>query len=130
MFVVFNKENIQFQPDNRSFTSENCHIWFKGYFFLGDQYYSDENAGKHLLGLLRKNELNANIGECNGVFTAVIIDKEKSEIHIMNDRFGFGHLFFHHTNSRMIISDNFWLIQKEIGAHEFDIASVTELLQI
>ena len=111
-----------------NFSTDKWNIWFKGYFFVDENYYASENACRYILEHLAKDTVNPP-HDLNGIFVCIILNKENQQITILNDRFGFRPLFYSTINNEMILGDDFWEVAKEVNTSEIDETSLLEFLQ-
>ncbi len=128
MFIELTKDKILIEADRNILEAGDFSVWFKGYFFVGDNFHTNRTAAKHLLYLFENNSLKLKINNCNGIFTCIIIDKKNKEITICNDRFGFGHLFYNQTNNSLFISSDFWKLSEHLEKPEINLEAYSELL--
>jgi hypothetical protein len=130
MFLHFKSQKIHFQSDNKTFVVKNDQVWFKGYFFIGNKFYKEEDASVFLYNSHKLPDFLEIVNNCNGIFTCVIVDLNESEVAIINDRYGFGQLFYVCNDSEYFISDDYWLIQDKSSSYEIEDDGVDEILQI
>lgn len=110
-------------------TQGNYKVWFKGYFFIRNNYYSSLEAGKYLLDQFESTDFKKSVSNCNGVFTCIIGNSKTKEICICNDRFGFGQVFYKKTKNSLLISNDFWELVDKTNSYELNPQGIYEILR-
>jgi hypothetical protein len=128
MKLYYTENNITFTRDKNSFEYENFTIWFSGYFFINDSYYSHKEAAVLLCKWYLQNKLNNEIGTCNGIFTFLIIDEVANKLTIGTDRFGFIRLFFYKTEKYIRISNKYWELAETEANSSVNNLAIAEFL--
>lgn len=128
MIIDISKKTLTVKENSGIFEKNNIYIWFEGYFFIGDDFYRDEKAVNYIIE--RYLNITDELNSLNGVFACIVIDKANKTVTIFNDKISFQTICWSLNNSkdRLVISDNFWNVQKETGITDFDETSVLEFL--
>ncbi|MBD3269961.1 hypothetical protein GF376_00370 [Candidatus Peregrinibacteria bacterium] len=130
MFITISKNGIDIKPDKNTYFYNEGFVWFKGYFFMDDTYYSSKKAADYFNSFKSSEHLKTLIGKLNGVYTIIIANKTNKQLIIANDRFGFGHLFFAKQKHELSLSDGFWELATETGNHNIDEMAMYEMLRL
>jgi len=128
MLLTIKSGKITTKESDFNYANNDLKFWFKGYFFIEDDYYSGDNACKYIEKYLFAQDINSP-ENLNGIYQCVIINEEKRKIYIINDRFGFHQLFYFSSNDILFLSDNFWEVVKEAKITDIDETSLLEFLQ-
>ena len=111
-----------------NYSNNNWKFWFKGYFFIEDNYYRGDKACKYIDNNLLDGDINAP-KNLNGIFQCVLVNEKKRKINIINDRFGFHQLFYFTSKDVLFLSDNFQKVAKKAKVTDIDEISLLEFLQ-
>lgn len=128
MLLTINNEIITTNKSDFCYFNNDWKFWFKGYFFIGDNYYSDEDACKYINDHLLKDSIIPP-HNLNGIYQCLILNEEKHSIYVLNDRFGFHQLFYFTSKDVLILGDNFWEVSKNAKVSEMDETSLFEFMQ-
>lgn len=128
MIIDISKRALVIKENSGILEKNNISIWFEGYFFIGEEFYRDEKAVNYIFE--RYLNITDGLSSLNGVFACLVIDKANKKVTIFNDKISFQSICWSLNNNkdRLVISDNFWNVQKETEITDFDETSVLEFL--
>ena len=128
MLISISRKKLSLEKDKRVFFEEQEICWFKGYYFFENKLYNGKNAANHIISNFKKNTLNKFLPQFNGIFSAVIINKNKLSLKIINDRIAPIKLFYYFNQNSIFISDDIYRIKQKINSPKLNIESIIEFL--
>tara|TARA_B100000965_G_scaffold390434_1_gene397257 strand:+ start:519 stop:2249 length:1731 start_codon:yes stop_codon:yes gene_type:complete len=128
LLISISKKKLSLEKDKRAFFEEQEICWFKGYYFFENKLYKGKNAANHIISNFKKNTLNKFLPQFNGIFSAVIINKNKLSLKIINDRIAPIKLFYYFNQNSIFISDDIYRIKQKINSPNLNIESIIEFL--
>ena len=128
MLITIKEGIISTDKTDFIYFNKNWMFWFKGYFFIEDNYYTGKAACEIISGKLTTEGVG-NPDVLNGIYQCVMFNKDKQKMFVVNDRFGFHQLFYFISKAVFFIGDDFWEVARNAGAREIDEVSLLEFLQ-
>lgn len=85
------------QPHKQPHIKNNIYVWFNGELFNRPERYATDS--EFIATLYHSTDSFKFIEQCNGVFCAVIYDKNKKMIYLISDRYGLKPLYYSFSNN-------------------------------
>tara|TARA_B100000029_G_scaffold509142_1_gene597634 strand:+ start:1193 stop:2920 length:1728 start_codon:yes stop_codon:yes gene_type:complete len=128
MLISLSGFETEFEKDKRVYEKGNIACWFKGYYFFENKYYESHSAANHIISRYGSYELEKNIPDFNGIFSAVIINRKTQTLKIITDRIAPSNLFYSKQGNSFYLSDDIYKIKSLMGRPQINIESAIEFL--
>jgi asparagine synthase (glutamine-hydrolysing) len=115
--------NISLQHNNGFQWFKNNTHFFKGYFYIDNDFYEKENALKYLSNIKGSKDFKRILTRLNGVFTLIICFED--QLYIASDITRSFPIFYTFKNEKLFISDAIFHLKNKLKINDFD--SLAEL---
>jgi asparagine synthase (glutamine-hydrolysing) len=132
MHLIISENTISYSPGtgSKSLQKSGLICWVSGYFRRQDtSIMFDDKAAEYALRLYERGELISQPEKLNGIFSLLLCDEAKKIAFIITDRLGTTPVFCGQIAGKVFVSDEFWQVVKDIGAHRLNRIAVSQLLQ-
>ena len=128
MIFHWTQKEFFFEPDNNTFEVTDGFMWFKGYFFYREVFFTGQNAANWLFHNVINRD-NFDYNELNGIYSTILFSSDHHKVIILNDRFGFRPLYYFQTSDEFILSDDYWQLCQRKPDIQIDKESVCDYLK-